>query len=248
MTIVYIYTLGSIIIISLLSLIGAVTFVISKTKLKKITLFLVSLSAGTLLGGAFLHLIPEIIEEKGSSQSVWFMVLAGIIIFFILEKFIFWRHCHIPTSKDHHHPLGTMNLIGDGLHNFIDGMLIAGSFLLNIPLGIATSVAVIAHEIPQEIADFGVLIHAGFSRARALFLNFLTALTAILGAAITLIIGFQLENFSLLIIPFTAGGFIYIATADLIPELKKDPNLIKSLSQLFGILLGICFMLGIKFI
>lgn len=240
------YAFTGVIIVSLLSFVGVLSLTFSGEKLKKLTMFLVSLSAGTLLGGAFLHLLPEAVEEHGGDFKIWLWLLAGIIIFFVLEKIIHWRHCHIPTSDEHPHPLGAMNLIGDGLHNFIDGMIIAGSFLINAQLGFATTIAVIAHEIPQEIGDFGVLIHAGYKRGKALFLNFLTALSAILGAALTLFIGARVENLSGYIIPFTAGGFIYIATADLIPELKKDTLLFKSLGQLAAILLGIGIMLIIK--
>ena len=243
---VYLYTFVSVIIVSLLSFVGVLALAMSEKKLNKIIMFLVSLSAGTLLGGAILHLMPEIIQEQGSEPRIWLWLLAGIIIFFILEKIIYWRHCHIVISDKHPHPLGTMNLIGDGLHNFIDGMIIAGSFLLNIQLGIATTIAVIAHEIPQEIGDFGVLIHAGYSRGKALLFNFLSAMAAILGAFLTLIIGAKLENFTIFIIPLTAGGFIYIATADLIPELKKESQPLKSLGQLASILLGIGIMLGLK--
>ncbi|MDD5071921.1 MAG: ZIP family metal transporter [Patescibacteria group bacterium] len=246
MTQIYLYTLLSVTIVSLLSFIGALSLALSPEKLKKITMFFVSLSAGTLLGDSFFHLLPEAIEES-EGLLIWLMAMGGIIIFFILEKIICWRHCHIPTSPDHPHPLGMMNLVGDGLHNFIDGLVIAGSFLINPTLGLATSLAVIAHEIPQEIGDFGVLIHAGYSRARALFFNFFSALLAVLGALITLIIGPQVENFSAFIIPFTAGGFIYIATADLIPELKKDSRPWQSLSQLLFILAGLGIMLGLKY-
>lgn len=246
MSTVYLYTFAGVIIVSLLSFVGVLSLTFSGEKLKKLTMFLVSLSAGTLLGGAFLHLLPEAVEEHNGDFKIWLWLLAGIIIFFVLEKIIHWRHCHIPTSSDHPHPLGAMNLIGDGLHNFIDGMIIAGSFLISAELGFATTIAVIAHEIPQEIGDFGVLIHAGYKRSKALLFNFLTGLTAVIGAAITLFIGARFENFSAYIIPFTAGGFIYIATADLIPELKKDTQLSKSLGQLAAILFGIGIMLIMK--
>lgn len=244
MSIIYIFS--SVIIVSALSFVGALSLAVSIPRLKKIVIFLVSLSAGTLLGGAVLHLLPEAIEDHGSTLQIWYYFLAGIIIFFILEKIIYWRHCHIQTSGEHPHSLGLMNLIGDGLHNFIDGAVIAGAFLVNNQLGIITSIAVIAHEIPQEIGDFGVLIHAGYSRAKALFFNFLTALTAVLGAGFALLIGSQIENFAAIVLPFTAGGFIYIATADLIPELKKDNQLLKSLGQLGSILFGVWIMLAMK--
>jgi len=242
----YLYVFGSVLIISLASFIGVLSLTFSREKLAKITLFLVSLSAGTLLGGSFLHLMPEAIEEYGASNKLWLWLLAGIIAFFILEKLICWRHCHIPTSENHPHPLGLMNLIGDFFHNFIDGMIIAGSFMVNIELGIATSIAIIAHEIPQEIGDFGVLIHAGYTRRKALLLNFLIALSAVLGAAAVLLIGSKIDNLTAYILPFTAGGFIYIATADLIPELKKDTRPGKSFLQLISILIGIGIMLALK--
>jgi len=247
MTLIYFYTFLSVIIVSLLSFVGALSLALNPEKLKKITIFFVSLSAGTLLGDSFIHLLPEMIEEENYIPSVWLWVLGGIIVFFILEKIICWRHCHIPTSREHPHHLGLMNLVGDGLHNFIDGLVIAGSFLISPPLGLATTLAIVAHEIPQEIGDFGVLIHAGYSRGKALFFNFFSGLLAVLGALITLIIGPQVENFSAFIIPFTAGGFIYIATADLIPELKKESRLWQSLSQLLFILLGLAIMLILKY-
>jgi len=248
MVIIYFYTFLSVLIVSLLSFVGALSLALKPEKLKKITIFFVSLSAGTLLGDSFIHLLPEMVKEKNYSSSVWLWALGGIIVFFILEKIICWRHCHIPTSTEHPHQLGIMNLVGDGLHNFIDGLVIAGSFLINPPLGMATTLAIIAHEIPQEIGDFGVLIHAGYSRIKALLFNFFSALLAVFGALIALLAGPQIENFSSFIIPFTAGGFIYIATADLIPELKKESRLWQSLSQLLSILLGLGIMLGLKYL
>jgi zinc and cadmium transporter len=245
---VYIYTLGSVIIVSLISFAGALALVISPEKLKKITVLLVGLSAGALLGDAFLHLLPETVEGANGRNGVWLWVLGGIIIFFILEKIIYWRHCHIPTTEDHPHPFGFMNLIGDGLHNFLDGVIIAGSFLANPALGAATTIAVIAHEIPQEISDLGVLLHAGFSKTKALLLNFLSAVIAIIGALIAIFIGAKIGGFINFIVPFTAGGFIYIATADLIPELQKEAKPSASLWQLASILAGIGIMLGLKIV
>ena len=141
-----------------------------------------------------------------------------------------------------------MNLIGDGLHNFLDGAIVAGSFLVSFPLGMATSLAVIAHEIPQEIGDFGVLVHGGLSQKKALVFNFCSALVAILGAIFVLSFGAKISGFPQMLVPFTAGGFIYIAGSDLIPELHKEVNLKKSLVQLLGLLLGIGIMLGLKFL
>lgn len=241
-----IYTILSVLVVSAISFIGVFTLAIDDAKLKKMTIFLVSLSAGTLLGDSFLHLMPEAIGESKEGLSVWLFLLAGMIVFFILEKLVCWRHCHVQTSENHPHPVGIMNLVGDGFHNFLDGIVIAGSFLTSPALGVATSIAVFAHEIPQEIGDFGVLLHAGYTKQRALFLNFIIALTAVAGALGALLVGSLSENFSRFVIPFTAGGFIYIATADLIPELKKDNSFAYSISQLIFILLGIGVMLGLK--
>lgn len=240
MTTVYIFT--SVIIVSLISLIGIIYLAINIEKLKKILLFLVSFAAGALLGGVFLHLLPEISAEGMLSTASSLLVLGGILLFFILEKIICWRHCHIPTSEEHPHPLAFMNLIGDGLHNFTDGLIIAASYYVDINLGIATTIAVVLHEIPQEISDFGVLIHAGLSRAKAILFNFISALTAVLGAAVGILFYNSIENFTEIVIPLTAGGFIYIATADLIPELKKEASLASSLKQFIGIVLGVGVM------
>lgn len=246
MTLIYIYIFSASIITSLISLIGVFFLSLSIKKLKSIIMFLVSLSAGALLGDSFLHLIPESVETLDNSQFIWLGVLGGMILFFVLEKIIHWRHCHIPTCSDHPHPLGMMNLIGDGLHNLIDGMIIAGSFLIDIRLGVITTIAIISHEIPQEIGDFGVLVHAGYKIKKALWFNFLSGLFSILGAIIAIIIGFYMDGFLNFIIPITAGGFIYIASSDLIPELKKDTKISKTLKQLLGILIGLSLMIFLK--
>jgi len=242
----YFYIFGGVLFVSLISLFGLFFLSFSPRFTERLTLFLVSLSAGTLLGDSFLHLLPEAAADNGNSLRVWLWLIIGLIAFFILEKVVHWRHCHIQTGPAHPHHIGIMNLVGDCLHNFFDGVIIAGSFLASVPLGLATLIAVIAHEIPQEIGDFGVLLYAGYSRRRALFLNFLTALTAVLGAAVALVLGARMDNFSVLIVPFTAGGFIYIATADLIPELKKETAIHKSLYQLISIIVGVLIMLALK--
>jgi zinc and cadmium transporter len=238
------YTLISVFLISLVSFVGVFTLALKLQTLKKILLFLVSFSAGALLGGAFFHLLPEAAQE-GFTPSVSSSLIYGIVIFFILEKLICWRHCHQPTTKDHPHPFAFTNLIGDALHNFIDGVIIATAFSVSIPLGFSTSIAVFLHEVPQEIGDFGVLIHGGFRPPKALALNFLSAATAIIGALTTMMITSQTKEFSQILIPFTAGGFIYIALSDLFPELRKETDLKKSLFQLFCLLLGISVMIAL---
>ena len=243
---VWVYSLVSVAIVSLIAFVGILTFSLKEEKLGKILLYLVSFAAGGLLGGAFIHLLPEAVERFGFNVSVSLSVLLGIITFFILEKLIHWRHCHIPTSEKHPHPFAYMNLVGDGVHNFIDGLIIAGSYLVSIPLGLTTTLAVILHEIPQEIGDFGVLVHGGFKKRKALFLNFLTALTAVVGTVVALSLSIFVENLTLFLLPFAAGGFIYVASTDLIPELHKGSyETKKSLLQLITFVLGILIMLSI---
>ncbi len=254
---VWIWTLGSVVIVSLISLIGIAALAMRRSLLHRILLLLVSFSAGALLGDAFIHLLGEHIEEFGFEPSAALLVILGMIIFFVLEKFVHWHHCH---SLEYHHAdeahkghharphiaaFGITNLVGDGLHNFIDGLVIAASYLVSVPVGIATTIAVVLHEIPQEIGDFGVLIHAGLDRFKALLLNFATALTAVLGAILGLILAGSFEAFTKLVIPVTAGSFIYIATADLIPELHKEVDAKKSFLQLLGVLAGIGMMLAL---
>lgn len=242
----WLYSLISVSITSLISLVGVFTLSIKLEKLKRVLMFLVSFAAGSLLGGAFIHLLPEMVEKQGLSLGNSFNILLGILIFFVLEKIIYWRHCHIPTSRDHPHQLGVMNLIGDGLHNFTDGIIISAAFMTSTSLGIATTVAVIFHEIPQEIGDFSVLIYAGFSRAKALLFNFVSALLAFLGVILTLLIGSYFHQLVDFLIFLTIGGFIYIASSDLIPELKKEQGLLKSFFQLISLSAGILIMGLIK--
>ncbi len=233
----------SVFLVSFVSLVGITTLGMNIDRLKKIVIFLVSLAAGTLLGDVMIHLLPEVVEESGFGLSISLYILLGIIVFFILEKFIHWHHCHMPQDKKHVHSFAWVNLFGDGLHNFIDGLIIGGSYLVSLPVGIATTLAVLIHEIPQEIGDFGVLIHGGFTRGKALAFNFLTALTAVLGTILALVLGAVSEGFTTFIIPFTIGGFIYIAVADLIPELHKETDPRRSLLQVLGIIIGIGAMI-----
>jgi zinc and cadmium transporter len=238
----------SVLVISLISVIGIFFIFLKKNTLNKLILFLVAVSVGSLLGGAFLHLIPEIIDNTGFPVSVSFLVLGGIILFFVIENFIQWRHCHIPTSKHHQHPVGAMNLIGDGLHNLIDGLIIAASYFVSIPVGLATTLAVIIHEIPQEIGDFGVLLYAGYSKRKALFFNFLSALTAMIGAIIGIIFAEKSTVFVYIVMPIAVGGFLYIAGSDLIPEIHKQQEEKFSFRNLAGIILGILIMYALTFL
>lgn len=242
---VWVYTLVSVLIVSLISFVGVLTFSIRAEKLKKILIYMVSFSAGALFGGAFIHLLPEVIGEVGFSLNISVYVMLGIGFSFIIEKFVHWRHCHLPITKTHVHPFAIMNLVGDSVHNFIDGLIIGASYLVNMQVGIATTLAVILHEIPQEIGDFGVLLHGGFSKLKALFFNFITALTAILGAIVALVMSSYVENITIFLIPFAAGTFIYIAGSDLIPEIHKEVEVKKSLMQFIAITLGVTVMLAL---
>lgn len=242
--ITWLLSIASVLVVSIISIIGIATLWLKEQQLKKILLYMVSFSAGALFGDAFIHLIPEAIEETGFGLPISMLILFGILFSFIVEKFLRWRHCHIPTSNEHPHSFAYMNLFGDAIHNLIDGLIIGGSFVFSISLGIATTLAVIFHEIPQELGDFGVLIHGGFSKKKALWFNLLTALTAVLGTILALVLGSNLEGFTPLLVSFAAGNFIYIAGSDLIPELRKDEaNLKKSAMQIISITLGVCTML-----
>jgi zinc and cadmium transporter len=234
----------SVIVISVVSLTGVIVLWLKNKQLEKILLYLVSFSVGGLFGDAFIHLIPEAIEESGFGISVSLLILSGILFSFVVEKFLQWRHCHIPTSNEHPHSFAYMNLFGDAVHNLIDGLIVGGSYLVSIPIGVSTTLAVVFHEIPQEIGDFGVLIHGGFAKKKAVWFNFLTALAAILGAVIAFVVGATIEGFIPLLIPFAAGNFIYIAGSDLIPELRRDePDLRKATLQVVSITLGVVMML-----
>ena len=236
----FFYAMASLVVVSGISLVGVFTLV-RQQGFKRFVWVLVSFAAGTLVGDAFLHLLPEA-AANGFSSGTSFLVLAGIAAFFVLEKFVHWRHCHVPTSEQHPHPLAFMNLVGDAVHNFVDGLVIGGSYLASIPLGITTSLAVVFHEVPQEIGDFGVLVHAGLTPRKALLLNFLSALTAVAGGLAAFAVGAFVEGFSAALVPFTAGGFIYIAVADLIPEMHKETRPAKSALQLLAFAVGIAVM------
>ncbi len=246
---VWSYSLVSVFVVSLISLVGILTFSLKVEKLKKALTYLVGFSSGALFGDTFIHLIPEAMEQGGSELQMPFFAILGIIISFSVERFLQWRHCHIPTSGDHPHTFAYMNLFGDAIHNFIDGIIIGASYLAGIQIGIATTLAVVFHEIPQEIGDFGVLIYGGFHKSRALLFNFLTALTAVVGTIVALSLGIFAESFIPPLIPFAAGNFIYIAGSDLLPELRKDePALVKSILQLVSFVVGVAILASLVFL
>jgi zinc and cadmium transporter len=233
------YILLATFIVSLISFVGVVSLALKDKILNKILLILIGLSAGALMGGAFLHLLPEAVE-KSSGLDVYLIVLVGFILFFLIEKVLHWRHCH----KEHCdvHTFHYMNLVGDSIHNFIDGLIMAASYIVSLPLGITTTIAIATHEIPQEIGDFGVLIYGGFSKKKAILLNFVVSLTAVVGGIVGFFVSSHLEDIALFILPFAAGGFIYIAATDLVPEIRKELDMKKYMMTLLVFICGILIM------
>jgi zinc and cadmium transporter len=210
-----------------------------------IPVLLISVAVGALLGDAFFHLLPEALESSSASVALNF-VLFGLILFFIFERFVLWRHCHQVDCPDEHQSspssVPVVNLAGDLVHNFMDGLIIAASFAASIPLGISTSIAVALHEIPQEIGDSAILMHYGYSRSRSLMLNLVASASAILAVILFFVFGLH-NSIPLWVAPLIAGGFIYLACSDLIPELRRHhPALNNTLLQLLGLTFGIFLM------
>lgn len=244
MTTVYLYTFLSVVAVSLVSFTGLFIISLREDILRKYTFILLSVAVGALLGDAFIHLIPESLEEAANPTLAALLIVGGIFFFFVLEKFLHWHH-HGEDTDQAVHPVGKLVILSDGVHNFIDGIIIAASFMVSIPLGIATTLAVILHEIPQEVGDFSVLLHAGYSKTKALWLNFLSALAALLGSFLFFLLGTWLESSLPYLLAVAAGGFIYIAIADLIPELHKTKNTTHSFYQLLAVIVGVLTMLSL---
>ena len=242
------YALLSVFVVSAISLIGIAAISFSERVVRQTIFISVSLAAGAMFGDAFIHILPEAFGEPGRSVWISTYVLLGILTFFILEKFLRWRHAHefenrsAPTIE----PVGYLNLFADSTHNLIDGMLVGAAYTVSISVGLATTIAIILHEIPQELGDFGVLVHAGFSRGRALAFNFLSGLLAIVGAIVSLLANQYVASFSAFMLPFTAGSFIYIAGSDLLPELQKERKAWKSALQLLALGAGVGLMYLLK--
>jgi zinc and cadmium transporter len=232
----------STIAISLISLVGLITLSMRPEKIERFILPFVALSAGAMMGGAFLHLLPEAVDRMGTSAFP--VVLISFIGFFLVERVLHWHHCHGEDCDIH--TFGYMNLIGDFIHNFIDGLVIAAAFVADVHLGWTTAFAMALHEIPQEVGDFGVLMHAGFSRTKAILLNLATAASAVIGGIIGYIFVSQSATLESLLLPIAAGGFLYIAGSDLLPELRKT-SVPKHALQLFLVfLVGVSIMLAAK--
>lgn len=227
----------------LVAFVGAVTILLNEKTLKRVIYVLVSFSAGALMGGGLLHLMAESITLL-SVDAAFLILIAGFSVFFLMERFLYWHHCHEKECDVHEYSY--LILFGDGIHNFIDGLVISAAFMADINLGVVTSFLIIGHEIPQELGDFGVLLHGGMSKRKALLYNFLSQLTCVLGG----IVGYIMpsEGFKTIMLPFAAGGFLYIAASDLVPELHKEADVKKSMISFLFFLAGVCLMLAIKII
>ncbi|HXF57236.1 MAG TPA: ZIP family metal transporter [Actinomycetota bacterium] len=226
--------------VSLVSFVGLVVLMVREWVLRQLVPFLVGFAVGALLGDALIHILPELAEGGGLTVGVSLVTVGAIVGFFVLEKLVHLHHALNPAPRAVH-PVAVANLLGDGVHNFVDGAIIAGSFLVGIPLGVTTTIAVVLHEIPQEIGDVGVLLHAGLSRRRVLLFNFLAALTAVAGAVVTLLLAGEVEVERPLL-AITAGAFIYIAGADLIPELHRQTATRVSVLQFLSMVAGFAVM------
>lgn len=241
----FFYAILAATIVSLISLVGVLALSLKEKMLEKILLMLISFSAGAMLGGAFFHLLPEAMEFSTNTESVFIFTLIGILVFFILEKVLRWHHCHDAHCESHQH-LGHLNLIGDAVHNLIDGIVIIASFTVSLSLGLAVTLSIILHEIPQEISDFGVLVYAGFSRAKALLYNLYSAFFALGGVLIGYFLIVHIDRINSFLLPFTAGGFIYIAATDLVPEIHKENRLGRSIVSFIFFVVAIGLMLVSK--
>jgi zinc and cadmium transporter len=243
----WIYSIAGAGLVSLLSLVGGIGLLLREAFLKKTVTVLVGLAVGVLLGDAFVHLLPEAVELTEAPRTVSVLVLAGVLVFFALEKIVQWRHSHALTISKRGQDIRSytrMCLIGDAVHNFVDGAIIASSFLVSPTIGIASTIAIIAHEVPQEISDVAILVHGGYSTRRAIWLNFLCALTVVPGVLCTLLFTLPFAAFAGYLLPIAAGGFIYIAACDLIPQLQEEVAPKMQFAQGAAIVTGLVFIAG----
>ena len=250
-----VFAFVSVTIAGAVSFVGLLTLSMSETRVRRLATFFVSFAAGALLGDTFIHLVPEIFRDARGPEALRasLLILAGILLFFVVEKLL--RHEHGLLHRHHHREpiarpeLAAVNLLGDAIHNYIDGLLIGASWLAGPELGISTTLAVLLHEIPQELGDFGILVHSGLTVRRAALLNIASAAVAILGTATAVIAGAVAhERVTQWLIPMTAGGFVYIAAADLIPELQHDRRLRALAVQTILISCGIVVMALLAFV
>lgn len=244
---VLLVALAVVFIISLLGITGGILLIYRERWAKLISRYLITFAIGTLFGVAFLDLLPEAIVQLQAVESVLVYSLVGILIFYLLEKTLLWYHHHSVEhvwhgkhpAEEKAHPVGYLITFGDALHNFIDGLVIAAGFLVDIRLGITTSLAVLLHELPQEIGEFAVLLHAKFSRAKIILYSLVAQMTAVIGVLVGFFYLPLFENLGAILLAIAAGGFIYIAATDLLPETHRERSLPKSLMQVILLILGV---------
>jgi zinc and cadmium transporter len=240
------YALIASAIVSLISLVGAFALIIKDEVLRKIMIYLVAFAAGGLIGGSFLDIIPEAVKYIPDITHLFLYIVLGYLIFFAIEKYLHWRHCHEADCR--YHRFTYLNIVGDIVHNFSDGLIIGAVFLIDIKVGIATALAIVFHEIPHELGNFTVLVYGGFSKTRALFFNFVSSLFAIAGTLAGYCLASRIGNLACILLPLAAGGFIYIASCDLVPELHKEEDGKKSALIMVTFVLGILLMHILKMV
>jgi zinc and cadmium transporter len=243
MDVLLLWIVGSGLLMSAIALVGSVTLLFTEQTLRRILLPLVAFAAGSLMGGAFFHMIPAGLAAGIGDVAVNAWILSGFAVFFGIEQFLHWHHCHRATVESKK-PLTYLILIGDGLHNFLGGLAVAGTFLIDIRLGIVTWLAAAAHEVPQELGDFGVLVHGGWERRQALFYNVLSAITFLIGGLVAYAVSFRFDVSFL--VPFAAGNFIYIGASDLIPEVREHADLKANVIHFLAFAAGIALMWLVK--
>lgn len=239
-TLGYIIVFG--ILMSLIALVGSVTLVLKRSTLQSILLPLVAFAAGSLIGGAFFHMIPAAVEQMGNGIAVYVWIVGGFLVFLALEQFLNWHHSH-EVQAHKLQPLTYLILIADGLHNFVGGLFVGASFLIDIRLGITAWLVAAMHEVPQELGDFAVLVHGGWSTRRALLYNLLSASTFLLGGVLAYAVSGTI-NIAFLV-PLAAGNFIYIGAADLIPEIKQGRNIQQNITHFIAFTAGLGLLLSI---
>ena len=237
------WIIGSGLAMTSIALVGGIMLVLRESSFQRIILPLVAFSAGSLMGGAMFHMLPEGLDRSGNTTAFWAWIVAGFSVFLILEQFLHWHHCHRAVATEHR-PLTWLILIADGLHNFIGGLAVAGAFLIDIRVGISAWLAAAAHEIPQELGDFGIMVHGGWTKTRALAFNVLSAVTFLIGGLIAWGVSLRIDVAFLL--PFAAGNFIYIAAADLIPEINKVRTLREGAIHFSFFALGVALLMTLR--
>ncbi|MGB5545994.1 MAG: ZIP family metal transporter [Polyangiales bacterium] len=233
------------VLMSAIALVGSVTLLMKKSTLDRIVMPLVAFAAGSLLGGAFLHMLPAAAKSMPDGVSMYAWTLGGFTAFFLLEQVLHWHHCH-RAAADCKQPLSYLILIGDGLHNFLGGLGVGGVFMVDTRLGIAAWIAAAAHEVPQELGDFGVLVHGGWSRRKALLFNFFSGATFLLGGIVAWAAAGTIDVSFL--VPFAAGNFIYIGASDLVPEVNKHGDLVANAVNLMAFVAGLLLLWWIRLV